>query len=376
MAKLKFSEKNGGVCILCRTTGSEMLNEAEYRYFVDNSIKGWLTPKAVSAEKLEYTGAQGVPLINVLKQGVDKKRYYTIVSQLLTILDTAANCGFNMKNIVLDPDFITFDTENNQLYLFYLPLWYNESCNDGVVNCLRRISTFAEYDSQEDYNSVDGFMNFVCRAEGFTISSAMEHIRREAPEVLPQRRSAAKPVKPEFSRPSAVPRTSDTRLSDFAPKEPRPQSTAQTIINGINAGSEQFRHTEGPRLAEPKIIPSLNEENRQGLPELKKKDFARPEVSYPTLTRRATGVTVNIDRPVFRIGKERDKVDFCVTENRTVSRLHATIYTRNGSCFVEDNNSTNRTYINGTPVLPNREIKLKSGDVLKLSDEEFDFIDG
>ena len=99
-------------------------------------------------------------------------------------------------------------------------------------------------------------------------------------------------------------------------------------------------------------------------------------VKYPTLTRRATGVTVNIDKPVFRIGKERDRVDFCVTENRTVSRLHATIYTRNGSCFVEDNNSTNRTYINGTPVLPDREIKLKNGDVLKLSDEEFDFIDG
>ena len=102
----------------------------------------------------------------------------------------------------------------------------------------------------------------------------------------------------------------------------------------------------------------------------------RPDVSCPKLRRRATGVTVNIDRPVFRIGKERDRVDFCITENRTISRLHATIYNRDGSCFVEDNNSTNRTYINGTPVLPDREIKLKNGDVLKLSDEEFDFIDG
>ena len=111
MAKLKFSEKTDGVCIHCRFTGSETLNEAEYRYFTDNRIKGWLTPRFSAPDKIEYTGAQGVPLINVLKHGVDKELYYRIVAELLTIMDTAASCGFNMPNIVLDPNFITFDTE-------------------------------------------------------------------------------------------------------------------------------------------------------------------------------------------------------------------------------------------------------------------------
>lgn len=133
--------------------------------------------------------------------------------------------------------------------------------------------------------------------------------------------------------------------------------------------------TPATQKSEPKVIPSLREERKQGLPDLVKKEIPHTEQRYPTLTRRSTGVTVNIDKPVFRIGKERSRVDFCVTENRTVSRLHATIYTRSGSCFIEDNNSTNKTYINGTPLIPEREIKLKSGDVLKLSNEEFDFTD-
>ena len=375
MAKLKFTEKNNGVCIICRFTGNETLNEAEYRYFTDNRIRGWLTPHAAAVDKLEYTGTQGVPLTNVLRHGVDKQLYYHIVAQLLTVLDTAATCGFNMPNIVLDPDYITYDTDSRELWLFYLPLWYNESTNDGIVNCLRRISTFAEYRSKEDFSSVDGFMNFVCRADGFTVGEAMEYIRREAPEAVPAPKrpaaAASQPARPQVSRPEP------TRIPEpVRQRQPDPQDMAQAIINGINEGSREFMQTEEPRLPEPKIIPSLNEEKRPVVPELKKRDIPRPVVKYPTLTRRATGVTVNIDKPVFRIGKERDKVDFCVTENRTVSRLHATIYSRNGSCFVEDNNSTNRTYINGTPVLPDREIKLKSGDVLKLSDEEFDFIDG
>jgi len=384
MAKLKFSEKTDGVCIHCRFTGSETLNEAEYRYFTDNRIKGWLTPRFSAPDKIEYTGAQGAPLINVLKHGVDKELYYRIVAELLTIMDTAATCGFNMPNIVLDPNFITFDTERKELWLFYLPLWYNESTNDGIVNCLRRISTYAEYKSKADFHSVDGFMNFICRADGFTVGEAMEYIRREAPDAVPAPKTAARPVssqpsarpaaprpaaRPEFSRPEAA------RVTE-QPRQAATQNTAQAIINEINRGSQEYLHTQEPKLPEPKVIPSLSEEKRSAVPELKKRDIPRPAVKYPTLTRRATGVTVNIDKPVFRIGKERDRVDFCVTENRTVSRLHATIYTRNGSCFVEDNNSTNRTYINGTPVLPDREIKLKSGDVLKLSDEEFDFIDG
>ena len=367
MAKLKFTERNGEVCIKCRFTGNEMLNEAEYRYFIDNRIKGWLVPFSEGAGKLEYTGAHGVSLMSVLKtRSLNKDSYFSIVLDLLEHMRLAGNCGFNMQNIVLAPELITINTDTLELYLFYLPLWYNESTNDGIVNCLRRISTYATYESQEDFKSVDGFMNFICRASGFTVTEAEEYIRREAPFAFPQQAPVSKPVQPKtqyFTRP--------------APQPVKHENAAQTIIDEINKGSQQFIHSSAPEIPEPKIIPSLDTASRSVVPELYKAERPqRPDVSCPKLRRRATGVTVNIDRPVFRIGKERDRVDFCITENRTISRLHATIYNRDGSCFVEDNNSTNRTYINGTPVLPDREIKLKNGDVLKLSDEEFDFIDG
>lgn len=368
MAKLKFTERNGEVCIKCRFTGSEMLNEAEYRYFIDNRIKGWLVPFSEGAGKLEYTGAHGVPLMSVLKsRSLDKESYYTIVLDLLEHMRLAESCGFNMQNIVLAPEFITIDINTLELYLFYLPLWYNESTNDGFVNCLRRISTYATYVSHDDFKSVDGFMNFICRANGFTVTEAEEYIRRDAPSLFPQASPRPQQTQPKtqyFTKPS--------------PKHTsQQQNAAQTIINEINKGSQQFMQSPEPVLPEPKVIPSLDTASRNVLPELVKKERPpQPELNYPKIRRCATGVTVNIDKPVFRIGKERDRVDFCITENRTISRLHATIYYRDGSCFVEDNNSTNRTYINGSPVLPDREIKLKNGDVLKLSDEEFDFIDG
>lgn len=363
VAKLRFTEKNGEVSIVCRFTGNEMLNDAEYQYFIDNRIKGWLVPDALSGDKLVFTGAHGLPLINVLKNGIDKTQYFRIVLNLLNILEIADKCGFNMQNIVLDPNYIVAEPHKLDIHLFYLPLWYNESTNDGIINCLRKISSFANYSSQYDYDRIDSFMSFVISKPAFSIYETKERIRTEAPELF------AVPDRSEFSRPASQSANSERKPKPLPPVQSKGDTHPFVLPKSAKTAVPLFSRPE------PKSIPPLSAEKKQGLPELVKKEIPRTAPKYPTLTRRSTGVSVNIDRPVFRIGKERDRVDFCITENRTVSRHHATIYCRDGSCFIEDNNSTNKTYINGTPLLPEREIKLKDGDVIKLSNEEFDFTD-
>lgn len=47
-----------------------------------------------------------------------------------------------------------------------------------------------------------------------------------------------------------------------------------------------------------------------------------------------------------------------------VSRRHARIYTRDGTCFVEDLDSTNGTYLNGERVTPYLPYAFRDGDAL------------
>ncbi len=95
---------------------------------------------------------------------------------------------------------------------------------------------------------------------------------------------------------------------------------------------------------------------------------------YPSLYRILTKETIIINKPVFRIGKEKSYVDYFVSNNNAVSRNHADIVTRGRKCFVVDLNSKNKTYIN-CQVLPVRcEIEIHDGDRLKLGNEEFIFI--
>lgn len=96
-------------------------------------------------------------------------------------------------------------------------------------------------------------------------------------------------------------------------------------------------------------------------------------VARPFLIRAKNQEKIYLDKPEFRIGKERNYVDYFVGDNTAVSRSHANILSRNGACFVVDTNSTNHTFINGEMIQSNVETELNHGDTLTLGNEVFTF---
>lgn len=92
------------------------------------------------------------------------------------------------------------------------------------------------------------------------------------------------------------------------------------------------------------------------------------------LLRKRNGEKITVNKPEFTIGKERRRVDYCISDNNSISRVHAKIRVRAGRCYITDMNSTNCTYVNGTKISPNQEVILSLGDKIKISDEEFEFI--
>lgn len=92
-----------------------------------------------------------------------------------------------------------------------------------------------------------------------------------------------------------------------------------------------------------------------------------------TLTRLKTNEKVDITKQLFRIGKERSKVDYCITNNNSVSRIHADIVCKGGQYYIIDNNSTNYTFVNGQMIPAKQEVALANGDKIKFAEEEFTF---
>lgn len=93
----------------------------------------------------------------------------------------------------------------------------------------------------------------------------------------------------------------------------------------------------------------------------------------PYLIRRKNNEKIILNKPVFRVGKERSYVDYFIGDNTAISRSHANIITREGSYFVVDTNSTNHTFVNGNMLNSNEEVQINHGDSIRFANEDFEF---
>ena len=101
--------------------------------------------------------------------------------------------------------------------------------------------------------------------------------------------------------------------------------------------------------------------------------YGAESVKKPVLIRVRNNERIPIDKPYFRIGKEKSYVDYFIGDNSYISRGHASIITKDGHYYIVDNNSRNHTYVNGEIITSSTEVEIRNGDAIKLANEEFEF---
>ena len=91
------------------------------------------------------------------------------------------------------------------------------------------------------------------------------------------------------------------------------------------------------------------------------------------LIRKKNGEKIPITSQNFAIGKERRRVNYCISDNTSVSRYHVVIMKKGSDYYAADQKSSNFTFVNGVQLSPYQETLLTDRSTLKLSDEEFEF---
>ena len=169
------------------------------------------------------------------------------------------------------------------------------------------------------------------------------------PQVTPQMSQPAPQVTPQMSQPApqVAPQMTQTRPQPTAPQQPR--------NNGANFGETTFLNA--PTHGETTVL-NAAPASAQGM---------------PFLIRYKNNEKIVLNKPVFRIGKEKSYVDYFISDNSAISRSHANILNMDGKFYVIDTNSTNHTFLNGQMLQSNMETEIKHGDKIRLADEEFEF---
>ncbi|MBQ2803793.1 MAG: FHA domain-containing protein, partial [Lachnospiraceae bacterium] len=131
---------------------------------------------------------------------------------------------------------------------------------------------------------------------------------------------------------------------------------AQPASNGANFGETTFLNA-APAYGETTTLSSYTPDAKV----------------IPYLVRYKNNEKIVLNKPVFRIGKEKSYVDYFISDNSAISRSHANILNMDGKFYVIDTNSTNHTFLNGQMLQSNMETEIKHGDKIRLADEEFEF---
>ena len=176
------------------------------------------------------------------------------------------------------------------------------------------------------------------------------------------------PVQPPASIPTPSPQAPQGNNVTPAPPQrsqtpvqqpPQAYIPQQTMPQGQSANFGETTVLSGRKVGETTVLDNAK--------------VTAARVATPILVRRKNSEKIPINKPVFRIGKEKSYVDYFVNDNTAVSRSHADIITRDGRLFIVDTNSTNHTYVNGAMIQSNMETQLNSGDTVRLANEEFEF---
>ena len=91
------------------------------------------------------------------------------------------------------------------------------------------------------------------------------------------------------------------------------------------------------------------------------------------LLRAKTNETIELPQGEFKLGRSNAQSDYVISGNSGIGRLHAKIILKDNQCFVVDNSSMNKTYLNSKELEPQKEYLLENGDSIKLMNEKFTF---
>lgn len=92
-----------------------------------------------------------------------------------------------------------------------------------------------------------------------------------------------------------------------------------------------------------------------------------------TLIRVSNNDNILVHKFPFVLGKDKAKADYCIQNNSAVSRIHANLLYEGNAYYIQDNNATNGTFVNGNRVVSGSKVVLQNNDKITLGNESFDF---
>ncbi len=346
MAKQKAKVKNCQLIVKVTLSHREKINSRQLDFFSSKNIRGLLKISNSKKGYIEYTGPVGISLADRLKKPISKFDFLFVMEQIVDVVQKLNANSLVVNNVLFDVQSVYINETTRELQFVYLPLEVRQ-VNPEIIGFMEQIIYSAIPMLNEDTEYISRFVYYIKSLKAFDPEIIEKFIYNEDKNIVNTIKSH------------------NVGLSGFMTDKP-----ADYYAHYDKKDNDEEEQTT--RLLFPDDddeatgLLTQDDEEATGL-------LIEPQVYYPNLYRQLTNEMISVNKPVFRIGKERSYSDYFVGNNDKVSRSHADIITRGNHYYIKDLNSKNRTFINGAPIMPQQETEIQDGDRIRLANEEFEF---
>lgn len=346
MSKYKVRTKDCQLIVRAKLSMKEKLNVSQLDFFSEKYIRGLLKAKLIRNKLVEYCGPIGVSLYDRLKKPISKYDFLFIMEQVVDVVQKLNANALIINSMVLDIRNVYINETTKELQFLYLPLENSQKDMD-IVKFMEQIIYAAKPMQEADMGYVSRFVYFLKNLQTFDTVRVEQYIQKED-------RSIVNTIKRHNIGQSGF--MTDKPADYYAHYDAKNDDEATGLLND----------TGTVLLVDEDEATGLLNDGATGI-------LVENQVCYAILHRFLTDEDISINKPVFRIGKERSYSDYFVANNDKVSRSHADIITRGEKFYIVDLNSKNRTFVNDSPIPIQQEVEIHGGDKIRLANEEFEF---
>ena len=391
--RIKVKSKKEKTVIKIVLTRGVVINEKQYDILFYNSKNGFCKSFKISRNKLVYEepNTNNCTLYERLKRPISEYDFFFIIEQIVYIAQILEKNGLSRNNLVLDLKYIFFNESTKELSFIYLPVATPHG-GSGILPLVKQV-IYSSQPIESDSKYLSNFSYFIKRYNEFEADKVEAYIYNvnsnivniikmmdlEKGDSINHTASQSTQRRTEILDDEATDIMVDDEKTDLIDEDDEKtdlfDSNEMTDLfpNNVRINSFEKRNDnvddENTYLLDEEATELFSDDDKTDLFDETQATFYKT----PTLTRTLTEEVIRIDKPVFRIGKEENCVDYVVSNNIAISRSHADIISRNGKYFVFDLRSKNKSYINNRVLPAEHEVEIFDGDVLRLANEDFLF---
>lgn len=367
-SKFKVKSKDSKITIKSKLDKDESINQREVDILNSKVIRGIMKPTVEGSRKISYLSPAGVTLEEYLSSGISKNDFFLVFAQILEVVKSVDRNSFNINNLVMNLKYTFINKQTKEVHFIYQPIM-SQRISANLASFLYDVAYNTKLALNEDVKPINELLAYIRGLNVVAVLPLENYILKVYPQVYKQ----VKRQKPGQSE-ALVGSDVYYRRNEWDEKkrkitDDKPTSLLSDYDEPTSLLNDEDEATSLLVADDDDATSLLNDDDEATSLLGDNSSFQR----FPYLIRKNTFDRIDINKPVFRIGKEKSYVDYFIGDNNTISRLHADIINRDNRYYLKDNNSTNHSYINGSMVQGNQEAELFDGAVITLSNEDFEF---